>query len=467
MTTPAAIGSLSDRSLRERLRFIPPIETFPRFLAFAQTAAGKLIIVALFGLGLASLFEKPWQAVPIVLCLALMSFLPRYRKILLCFSTLIVSTIETRSLYFLGAVGLGVVLFAAARRWPQSAFGRRPLAFLLGGYTLLILSVCVIPKSSILFSPAWQIVGIVTKYIWFIGYMLLDRTALLRKDLALEAGSLQPFWGSSNTPFPKGAAYLRRIEARDAAQLATTQLKALKLLAWALILNFSLSMCTRIFHTYYHIPLASEALAMSALRKPYPWYVCWESQILSFFEGILQISIFGHRIIACCRMAGFNALRNTYRPLSSTTVIEFFNRLYYYFKELLVEFFFYPTFLRYFKRWPILRLVTATFAAAAFGNMFYHFTRDYWIIQKVGLAEAFRNFQVFAFYCMVLATALSISELRRRHAKPPSGFIRGQLIPATGVVLLYVLLDVFGSTQRNYPLIEHFRFLAHLLGLNF
>jgi hypothetical protein len=64
----------------------------------------------------------------------------------------------------------------------------------------------------------------------------------------------------------------------------------------------------------------------------------------------------------------------------------------------------------------------------------------------------------------VLGTALSISQLRRR--APQSGFIRGRLLPATWVVLFYCLLDVFGSTQRNYPLTEHFRFLGHMFGIN-
>ena len=36
-------------------------------------------------------------------------------------------------------------------------------------------------------------------------------------------------------------------------------------------------------------------------------------------------------MIACVRMAGFRALRNTYRPLESRTVAEFWNRYAFYF----------------------------------------------------------------------------------------------------------------------------------------
>lgn len=457
---------VSDQSRRDRFTLIPPIETYPKFVAFAQTSAGKLVIVAVFGLGLGSYVRSPWEQLLVTVSLGFITFLPRSRRLLVAVGTLAVTAVQSRSLHFLTVVAFGLLLFWCARRWPQSRFGKRPVAFLLVGYTVLILVASAIPKSSGSFLRAWTAVDLIGRYIWFIAYALMDRTASRPNDFALEAGSFHPFWGSTNTPFPKGAAYLRRVEAHDAEQLAVTQLKGLKLLAWALALNILYHAWIFCFHTYLHIPMASEALAMSVKRTPYPWYVCWESQILSFFESLLELSIFGHRIIACCRVAGFNALRNTYRPLSSPTIIEFFNRFYYYFKELLVEFFFYPTFFRYFKRTRWLRLAAATFAAAGFGNMFFHFTRDAWMIPRVGLVKACINFQVFAFYCVVLATALSISQLRP-HRLPRADFLRGRLLPALWVVLFYCILDIFGATQRNYPLTEHFRFLGHLFGIHF
>jgi hypothetical protein len=220
-----------------------------------------------------------------------------------------------------------------------------------------------VPKDASAFQSMWKAVGLAIPYMWFMGYALKDRAATFPKDPSLEVGSFSPFWGSTATPFPKGAAYLRRIEARDPEQLAVTQLKGVKLLVWAILLALFLNLWIFFFHSYLCIPLATQALARSVQGAPYPWYVCWASQALSFVELLLQITVFGHRIVACCRFVGFNALRNTYRPLSSTTVSEFFNRFYYYFKELLVDFFFYPTFFRYFKKRPRIRLVAATFAA--------------------------------------------------------------------------------------------------------
>ena len=448
-----------------RWRLIPSIEQYPRVVAFAQTPAGKLALVGAFAFGWALFLPQPADWIVVTISVGLITFLPKLRWKFVAFGTLALTVVQPGAPYLLAAVLLGILLFWCARRWPRSRLGRRPVATLLTGFSLLFLACCAIRRDSTSFWPAWLAIGVLSKYVWFIGYALMDRTASVRKDLALETGTLQPFWGSTTTPFPKGAAYLRRVEARDPAQLAVTQLKGIKLLAWALFLMYFQRLWMFGFHTYLHIPLASQALAMSVQRTPYPWYICWVSQVLSFFEFLLELSIFGHRFIAGCRIAGFNALRNTCRPLSSTTIIDFFNRFYFYFKELLVEFFFYPTFFRFFKKHRQLRVVAATFAAATFGNMFFHFTRDYWMIPRYGLVNSIVNFQVFAFYCVVLGAALSVSQLRRRRAQP-SGFIRGRLLPATWVVLFYCLLDVFGSTQRNYPLAEHFRFLGHLLGMN-
>src|SRR5207247_2697015 len=105
-------------------------------------------------------------------------------------------------------------------------------------------------------------------------------------------------------------------------------------------------------------------------------------------ENVIVIYVWGHTMIACFRMSGFRALRNNYRPLAARTIAEFLNRYYFYFKELLVEFFFYPTFFRFFKGRTRLRLAAATFAAAGLGNMFFHFIRDVGYVAQLGLWRA-------------------------------------------------------------------------------
>jgi hypothetical protein len=301
----------------------------------------------------------------------------------------------------------------------------------------------------------------VASYVWFICYAITDRSSNPQKDSTLQLAALRPLWGSTNTPFPKGAAYLRRIEAQTPEQLAVTQLKGLKLLVWAILLSVFSTLWNRLFHGYLLIPTADQALAMSVHGAPAAWQLRWASLILGFFESILAVSIMGHQIIAVCRFAGFNALRNTYRPLSSTTLAEFFNRFYYYFKELLVDFFFYPVFLRYFKQHRRLRMAFATFSAVVFGNSFYHFMRDWQIIRQVGIWQAMVSYEASLVYCLILAAGLTISQLRKRAPKSPS-LLRGHIVPAFGVAAFYCVINVFVISERTYPLADYLRFFASL-----
>ena len=280
-------------------------------------------------------------------------------------------------------------------RWPKSLFGQRPIVFLLTGFSALIVWACAAKSHTMLYSVLWALVGVMASYVWFIAYAVIDRSSKPAKDSTLELATFRPMWGSTNTPFPKGAANLRRIEAKTPEKLAIVQLRGLKLLAWAILLGLLQTAWNRFFHEYLHIPSPVEALAMSVRGTPVAWHVRWESQILFFFEVALSFAVTGHLIISTCRMAGFDALRNSCRPLSSTTISEYFNRFYYYFKELLVDMFFYPTFLRYWKGNNRMRTFFATFVAIAFGNSFYHLTRDWLFFQRRDFGERWQGIR----YC--------------------------------------------------------------------
>lgn len=446
-------------------RLIPRIETFPRVVLFAQTPLGKILLLAAFGLELRFFASSVFPVLQMVVPLAVVTFMPEYRRFVLALSPLFFLLVQGGPPLMvglrLGAVAAGMGLFWCARRWPKSWFSQRPIAFLISGFSLLLLLGCVTSPLAWSYRLTWSLVVVGANYIWFIGYALIDRNAKPAADASLELASFHPLWGLTNVPMPKGAAYYRRIEARDEQQLALVQLKGLKLLAWAILLAVLSNFSSRFFHVFLRIPDSTEALAMSVQRVPLAWTVRWESIVLGFVEKILGITIVGHRVIACCRMAGFNALRNTYRPLSSTTVAEFFNRIFFYFKELLVDFFFYPTFLRYWKGHLRVRLIFATFSAAFFGNAFFHFILDCRAIRLAGLVRALANFQASLFYFFLLAAALSISQIRKRGPRP-TGFVRGRLWPAFCVLTFYCLLGVFDIPQQHYPLTEHLRFLASL-----
>jgi hypothetical protein len=463
-----ATGGVPLRSTRPlAFRLIPRIETYPQVVSFVQTIPGKTTLLAVFGLLYA--WSNP-SALPLVLCLAMLTWMPFRRHQLISVSTVVFAVVvpwtRVAQPVYNATVITGVLVLAAVLIWsasarPRSWFGRQPSTILLAGFATWIVVISLVPWHIFRLAPVWDFTIIFGSYIWFIAYVLVDRQAEPVSRFGLEIGFLRPFWGAVQTPLPNGTGYLRQIEAKNAEELAVTQLKGLKLLFWATLITLYSRVHVYFFHVYLGIPYFATTLAMSANGAPTPWFFCWASLILHFLENVMAGAILGHRIIACCRMAGFDALRNMYRPLSSVTVAEFFNRYYFYYKELLVTFFFFPVFLKQSPRFPKFRLAVSIFAAACFGNVFFHFIRELLYVHDFGLWTAIKTFQVFFFYCVVLATAITASRLRRR--KPlPGGFFRGTLCPALSVCFFYCLLSIFAQTDRQYPLVQHLRFLGHL-----
>ncbi|NNE05808.1 MAG: hypothetical protein HKN15_08820, partial [Xanthomonadales bacterium] len=138
-------------------------------------------------------------------------------------------------------------------------------------------------------------------------------------------------------------------------------------------------------------------------------------------------------------------------------------RYYYYFKELLVEFFFYPAFMRYFKRSPKLRMVLATMAAAGFGNVLYHFLRDSSYIVRMGLWEALLAFKVYLVYGALLGLAIGVSQLRNQGRRTDRNSLRTRILAPVSVLAFYCVLSIFDDPDRSLPAIEYFRFTLHLL----
>jgi hypothetical protein len=470
----AGTGAIIPWRLRfpKDLRLIPRFETYPSVVSFAQTVLGKLLLMAIFGVGL---WHSNPSWVPLITLLVLITAFPAYRRILVTFGALlwpfgISWRVATHSQLIDTALVLvfAGLMFDAAIRFPDSWFGRRPIVGFLGGFGISVFLVSYLPSGGRIHFELWQFLKVLSLYLWFIGYSLLDCTSKSRDHFALQLGTYQPFWmrGMVFSPIPcvKGARYLRRIEAKDSEQLAIAQIKGVKLLMWSFVLSLIWKALLRAVHGYLGIPTFPEVFASSVHRVPFPWFIGLASLISDFLEGLLYLSIVGHRIVACCRMAGFMALRNTYRPLRSRSIAEFWNRYLYYFKELLVDFFFYPTFMRYFKRWPRLRLFAATFAAACVGNVIFHFFLEMDSIEKFGFWKALAGFNVFIFYAVVLAAGIGISQLRQRQEK--SGWIRGQLVPSFCAAGFFCILRVFTYSSMTQPIQEHFRFLAHLFNLN-
>jgi Ca2+/Na+ antiporter len=461
-------------------------------VALVQTPVGKIAAITVFTFLLLLNGEASYLELAVIL--ALLSFFPGYRRPLISLATLywllvhpnwiregLIRKVAAAEGY---QAGWGLVLGAAAalaaifcgvgvllrivRTRPSHLLGRRPVLVLVGSFLLLLAAAGTLPLYGWPRVAIWLVLALAGPYLWFFSFALSDRTPKTPDPYRLQFGTFFPFWvgsSDSSTPIGKGGAYLRKVEAHTPKELAVVQLKAIKLLIWLLVLHAVLSVFRAVVYgKLLGVPTLEAALDQTAAGHPLPLHIAWAGVVAHFLDAILAVPIMGNIVVACSRMAGFHLLRNTYKPLYATSIAEFWNRYYFYFKELLVEFFFFPTYIRYFKKHRRLRLAAATFAAATLGNLIFHFCRDLQYVFELGLWPALAGLQVYAFYAVVLGTAIVVSQLR---GKRPQGSVpfRRRAASWAGVFGFYCLLEIFDYEGRNHSLRTHLAFFASLFPL--
>jgi len=469
---------------------LPPVETWPIVVAFAQSWAGKALLFAAFAVLLKPL-SGTWLELTIVA--AAVSLAGRYRHYVALVATAVMlsrtpywfniealeTTIQREGLE--GVVRTGYVLVATlaacvpvaaaalllARRFRDHPLGRRPVLV----QHILCLCLLGLAASHLLRGlpqvVLWSLTASFLAYFWFLAYALMDQRQRRPAPLLLHLATFHPFFASpSVVPMGKGAANWRSVEAGTAEELAVTQLKALKLLAWACSIKLLLWLFHRIVYDRIGVPPLESAFETFLAGGDLPAPLGLASVVANFPEQLLVMALWGHVIIAVARLAGFRLLRNTWRPLSSRTIAEFWNRYFYYFKEILVQIYFYPTYVRCFKRHPRLRLAFATFMAAGVGNFFFHFILQNHRIVEFGLLEALVLSQTYAFYCVLLVAGIVLSQLRAHRPDLNAGWWRGQFAPSFGVALFYGFLSFFDGPQRHVDLTQHFAFLFHVFGVD-
>jgi hypothetical protein len=488
---PGVSHLLSGFPSRFTWRLIPPIDRDERCVAYLQRARGRVLLVfavilltALFGLtGLGFL-----AGLPAVGC----AYAGRYRYILISLATLLllyqngfwvdtpllervanqegvtnqISQPLLQAVMVLPVLGLFTCLLMFWHRIVVFSLFRRSTTWLIAiflGLVLIAQSPVVAGISRVVlwsFLMTWQ------PYLWFLAYALASVGTREWPPVWQHLGVFHPFWGSTLTPFGKGLSYLRKFEAKTPEELAVTQLKGLKLAAWAFLLAGAHGGFYTLIHGRLGITTFDDAFLHHVAGAPYPRYIGWISLIAYFAEDLLNMSVFGGIIVATARLAGFRLLRNTYRPLESRTLAEFWNRYYFYFKELLVDHFFYPAFLRYFRNHRRLRIFFATFAAACVGNLLFHFIRDIHFVADMGLWQAVAGEQSHAFYTFVLAISLGFSQLRGPPRNVANGWLRGRVLPCLWVVAFFCILHVFDAPlDREHSLWQRGEFLSYLVGL--
>jgi len=495
------------------MKIVPQLDTYPRLVTFCQTAWGKVALLVVFGGLLRINALSSW--IEVTVAAAGFSFLPRHRHMLLSIAALywlLVHhdwidwefiqrvgsagahargyTLHLLAGFMLGGIFLMFALFFGyVRRHPGTFAARRPVMALLSVFGACLLTAGAIPLEGTAKAFVWTFIALLAPYLWFFAYALQDAASKTPDGPLLQFGAFHPIYmapSQSSTPIGKGRAYLRKTEALTPEALSVVQLKAVKLLLWIAILRVVQLLLRFMVHgdmawrpiqflvrftgskiATLALPDLGTAIEQLSAGSQIPTHDAWLIAIAHFTEAILGLYIAGNLVVACCRMGGFYILRNTYRPFQAQTIAEFWNRIYYYFKELLVEFFFFPTYMRYFKKYRRLRAFVATMAAATLGNMVYHFFRDFSYVADAGLSAAVSGFQVYAFYALLLGVGIGVSQMRSQR----SGWRRAtnpvrRVLSSIFVLAFYCLIEIFDQEGRSHTLGSHLAFFLSLFSFH-
>jgi hypothetical protein len=474
------------RAAPRRLRDLWAIDERDEIVRRAQTHAGRVVLVALFALAAWFAGVHP---LPVAVATAF-AYLPRYRSWIALAAALAALCLNLDGKVALDAIGAILLkegldgqsalawglattaawlcgcgaLLALVRRNRIMLVARRPVPSLLGAMLVLGALASMPWLAATLRAALWSLLIVFAAFIWFLAYALVDQRSRAPAALAFQVGILHPFWGSSATPFGKGAAFLRKHQASDDVELAVTQLKGLKLLAWSLWLILVAGILDEVVQVLLGVPEPQVVYEAYRLGHRHPLPLMWSSLAWETFGGVLSLAIWGHGIVAVARLAGFRLPRNTWRPLQSRSLAEFWNRYYYYFKELMVEFFFMPTFLRTFRRHPRLRVFFATFMAAGVGNAIYHFIRDVERVALLGPHQSLEGFTSYLLYCFLLALGIGISQARMSAGRKLPASLPGMLWSGMCVWGFFICLQVFADESRILSLQERLAFFVSLFG---
>ncbi len=468
------------------------IDKNARAVAFAQTAAGKaalcLAFVALLALG-----QQVSTVVVALVTLTLLGcmFFPAHKLAFMAASgtfyfllrpfrteqqIALVERVYPMEWAITGLPGVPIYLpmtllvlvagYAAVRlvqvradSWPA----KRPVLTLLLLLGTGLAAGMALPAGTAAHGLIWAIQCIFAASFFFLAYMLSEAR---NKDgiTALErTGFIRPFWSGGSMPV-KGPSYFRKFEAKTPAELAALHWRGLKLILWATILALALKAGNMLGYDWAGLPNLQQAIAATANGNEPGIAMAWLILFKTFILTALWLAAALHTVVAIIRMCGFGIPRGMARPFSSRTIAEFWNRFFFYFKELLVDFFFYPAFVRFFKKQPKLRIAFATFCAAFVGNVLFSIISQINLFAEKSFVDALWTFDSYVVYALALTIALIVSQLRGHKPRPEMGFIRYQVTPRIAVLGFFIVAQIFSDESAQTTLAERAGFLTYLLG---
>ncbi len=390
---------------------------------------------------------------------------------------------------FFGILIFLALLFLAISHFEKipTIIQQHPQTSLHGIFWLIIVLIWTLPSNYHMWRSGLLIIGMMIPFlIWRCGYMVTQhrRNNIAKTKFRDHLLYVLPAWNGTHMPYGKGLDYLGQVEAKTNEAYAKSLLSGIKLLMlsgiWQIMLQIMngaiygdpSSFVLRMFPSLtLNIPRLADLLSQEVITSH---TMAWLSLYLELISVTLLLAIYGHLWIGILRIAGFQVFRNTYKPLLAETIIDFWNRFHYYFKELLVEFFFFPAYLRYSWMSPKFRTFTAVFMAVFVGNMYYHLFTEMKALLEMDGAVLWNYLGPRMVYCLLLVGGiyLSMANQQQQRGKPLQKEIHPLLKKLRQwrriavVWTFYSMIHIWNVSSQNANFLDRADFCVFLFGFN-
>ena len=189
--------------------------------------------------------------------------------------------------------------------------------------------------------------------------------------------------------------------------------------------------------------------------------------MLDLVEGVLAFVGVVHFKVAVWRICGYHVEPYFNKPWLATNLMAFWTRYAYYYREFLVRAFYYPAFFRFSKLHPDIRILIASLAAAALGNLITH------IIEQTlnhGMNVDSVGYVLFTWpYFFLLGIGIAVSMIfmrRRKRRRKPWTLDRWfalDMLSAYVTIQYFALIHIFARPSETSSLED--MFVLFMLGL--
>jgi len=454
-------------------------------LAYVAASTPGRVWIAVFS-GAALVPSLGYLALPFALAIAVASFRTGWRRSIvsaLAVAVCAVNLLPAKA----GAYGLPAAALLLGGGWIAGLLvwtrlrGRHALLVLHALALAVLAAVCVAAGRTFLSGmTAAGLCALVPELLWRSSYWIKWRQRQpSRAPVWQNLFTALPFLGAGGVPFGKGPGFFAKYEASDSKTLAASQVEGVRLLALALlwrgtdaVLQLALwgirTSWLGSWRPFVRAPLPSMEMLLR-IPASFALWQRWGGLYGELLHNIIALAFYGHTIVGIFCLLGFRIPRNTRAPLAAATIVDFWARYYFYFKELLMDFFFFPAFVRTSASPVLLRTLLATWAAAFVGNSYYH-AALYAPVLAGGDAHGYRSLVLARLvYCGLLATGLSLS-FARALKKPQRVRQKVPRVPRAGQFLLvatfFAAIHVWNYGGAPIPLERRWHLWKTLVGMD-